>query len=99
MIIKGTSRTGPDVLGKYLGNADKNERIEVLEVKGTLAQDLVGALVEMDAYAEGTKCEKPLYHSMISPEPPFRLTPEQRESAIDALEKKLGLEGHARVVV
>jgi hypothetical protein len=99
MIIKGTARTGPDVLGKYLGNADKNERIEVLEVKGTLAQDLVGALVEMDAYAEGTKCEKPLYHSMISPEPPFRLTPEQRESAIDALEKKLGLEGHARVVV
>ncbi|MEI9994656.1 MAG: relaxase/mobilization nuclease domain-containing protein [Rhizomicrobium sp.] len=99
MIIKGKSITGPQALGPYLGNAEKNERVEVLEVKGTLAQDLVGALIEMDAYAEGTKCEKPLYHGKINPEPPYRLTPEQRSEAIDALEKKLGLEGHARVVV
>lgn len=99
MIIKGASRSGPDVLGPYLANAETNERVEVLEIRGTIAQDLVGALIEMDALAEGTNCEKPLYHAMISPEPPYRLTPEQRAQAIDTLERKLGFEGHACVVV
>lgn len=99
MIIKGKSRTGPEVLGPYLENAEKNERVSVLEIKGTVAQDLVGALQEMDAYAEGTRCDKPLYHAIISPEPPHRLTPEQRMEAVEALEKKLGFDGHARTVV
>ncbi|HUA76125.1 MAG TPA: relaxase/mobilization nuclease domain-containing protein [Acetobacteraceae bacterium] len=99
MIIKGKSRAGPQQLAKHLGNAEKNERVSLLEAKGTVAQDLRGALVEMDAYAAGTRCEKPLYHAAISPEPPHRLTPEQRSEAIDALEQRLGLVGHARVVV
>jgi hypothetical protein len=99
MIIKGKSRAGPIALAAHLGNAEKNERVTLLEVKGTVAQDLRGALVEMDACALGTRCERPLYHAAISPGPPHRLTPEQRQEAIDALEKKLGLQGHARVVV
>lgn len=99
MIIKGKSRTGPKELAAHLGNADKNERIQVLETRGTIASDLRGALIEMDAYAAGTRCEKGLYHAAISPEPPHRLTPEQRIEAIDALEAKLGLRGHARTIV
>ncbi len=99
MIIKGKSRTGPEVLGPYLTNTERNERAVVNEIKGTLAQDLPGALLEMDALAAGTKCQKPLYHAQINPEPPHRLTPEQITEAVDALEKRLGLEGHARVVV
>jgi Relaxase/Mobilisation nuclease domain len=99
LIIKGKSRSGPSALAAHLSNAEKNERVRLLETKGTVATDLRGALVEMDAYAAGTRCEKPLYHAAISPEPPHRLTPEQRAEAIDALEQTLGLEGHARVVV
>ena len=99
MIIKGKSRSGPAALAAHLGNAEKNERVSLLETRGTIAQDLRGALVEMDAYAAGTRCEKPLYHAAMSPEPPHRLTPEQRMEAIDALEAKLGLTGHSRVVV
>src|ERR1700748_616930 len=99
MIIKGKSRAGPQQLAKHLGNAAKNERVELLEPRGTVAQALRGALVEMDAYAAGTRCEKPLYHAAISPEQPHRLTPEQRQEAVDALETKLGLGGHSRVVV
>ena len=99
MIIKGKSRAGPAALAVHLGNAEKNERVSLLETRGTVAQDLRGALVEMAAYAAGTRCEKPLYHAAMSPEPPHRLTPEQRTEAIDALEEKLGLEGHARLVV
>src|SRR3984957_2057660 len=99
MIIKGKSRAAPQQLATHLGNAEKNERVSLVETRGTVAQDLRGALVEMDAYAVGTRCEKPLYHAAISPEPPHRLTDEQRGQAIDALEEKLGLAGHARVVV
>lgn len=99
MIIKGTSRAGPGALAAHLGNAEKNERVQLLETRGTVASDLRGALVEMDAVALGTRCQKPLYHAAMSPEPPHRLTPEQRTEAVDALEQKLGLDGHARVVV
>jgi hypothetical protein len=99
MIIKGKSRSGPAALAAHLGNAEKNERVSLLETRGTVSQELRGALVEMDAYAAGTRCEKPLYHAAMSPEPPHRLTPEQRMEAIDALEAKLGLTGHSRVVV
>jgi hypothetical protein len=99
MIIKGKSRSGPAALAAHLGNAEKNERVTLIEVRGTAASDLRGALIEMDAIAVGTKCSKPLYHAAISPEPPHRLKEAQRAEAIDALEDKLGLTGHARVVV
>ena len=99
MIIKGKSRSGPAALAAHLGNAEKNERVSLIETRGTVAQNLRGALVEMDAYGAGTRCQKSLYHAAISPEPPHLLTPEQRTEAIDALEKNLGLDGHARVVV
>jgi hypothetical protein len=99
MIIKGKSRTGPIALALHLSNAEMNERVQLMETRGTIAQDLRGALIEMDAYAAGTRCEKPLYHAAISPAPPHNLTPEQRAFAVDSLEKKLGLTGHARIVV
>jgi hypothetical protein len=99
MIIKGKSRAGPAALAAHLGNAEKNEKVSLVKVRGTVAQDLRGALVEMDAYAVGTRCEKSLYHAAMSPEPPHRLTPGQRAEAVEALEEKLGLAGHARVVV
>lgn len=96
MIIKGKARAGATALGAYLQNAEKNERVQVIDIKNTIAQDLTGALIEMAAYAEGTRCEKPLYHAIISPQPPYRLTREQQIEAVDALEEKLGLAGFAR---
>jgi len=99
MIIKGKSRAGPQQLATHLGNAEKNETVRLIETRGTIAQDLRGALIEMDAYAAGARCQRSHYHAAISPEPPHLLRPEQRTEAIDALEKKLGLDGHARVVV
>jgi hypothetical protein len=74
MIIKGKSRAGPQQLATHLGNAEKNERVSLIETRGTVAQDLRGALVEMDAYAIGTKCERSLYHAAMSPEPPHVLS-------------------------
>jgi len=99
MIIKGKSRAKPVSLTVHLSNETMNEHVALIETRGTVAADLHGALIEMAAVAAGTKCEKPLYHAAISPEPPHLLTPEQREEAVDALEKELGLDGHPRVIV
>jgi hypothetical protein len=99
MIIKGKSRAGPQQLAIHLANAEKNETVRLIETRGTIAQDMRAALVEMDAYAAGTRCRRSLYHAAISPEPPHVLTPEQRGEAIDALEARLGLDGRARLVV
>jgi hypothetical protein len=98
MIIKGASRSGGAALGNYLVNA-KNEDARVIEIRGTVANDPRGALLEMEAYAAGTRCEKPIYHAIISPEPPHRLTPDQMLDAVNTLEKRLGLERQPRVVV
>jgi hypothetical protein len=99
MIIKGKSRSGPRQLAAHLGNAEKNERVSLFEVRGVVAEDLRGALVEMDALAAGTRCEKPLYHAAISPAPPHKLTDRQIDIAVNSLELEMDLAGHPRVIV
>jgi hypothetical protein len=61
---------------------------------------LRGALKEMEAVASACpNCKRPFYHASINTRADERLTPEQREQAIDRLEKELGLTGQPRVVV
>ena len=55
----GGSRGGAAALGNYLESIGENESIRLIDVKGTAAQDITGALKEMEAYAEGTKCANP----------------------------------------
>lgn len=100
MIIKGKARAGSASLAKHLGDAEKNERVRVGEVRGTLAGDMRGAFEEMEDVAQATRCEKALYHAKISPAPDEDMTPEKWARAIAVLEENLGLsENHPRVVV
>ena len=99
MIINGQSRYGAKSLATHLMNRAKNERIELLDVRGCLSTDLRGALVEMEESAETTRCLKPLYHANIDPARNVTMTPEQWDRSIDTLEEKLGLRDHARAVV
>jgi hypothetical protein len=78
---------------------DTNERAEVKEIRGVVAQDLSGALREMEAVAAGARTNKPFYHGSINTRADERLTDEQRMYAIDKLEAALGLTGQPRVVV
>src|SRR5580693_8658569 len=78
---------------------DTNERAEVREITGVAAQDLRGALLEMEAVASGTRTTKPFYHASINTRADERLSDEQRAQAIDRLEEKLGLSGQPRIVV
>lgn len=99
MIVKGKSRNNAAQAGSYLLRQGKNERVELIETRGTLAQDVKGACVEMEALAAGSNAEKPFYHASINPAKGERLTPEQWEISTELLEKKLGLEGHQRIIV
>lgn len=78
---------------------DTNERAEVREIKGVAADNLRGALREIEAVSAGTRTSKPFYHASINTRADERLTDEQRAHAIDTLETKLGLTGQPRVMV
>ncbi len=98
MIIKGASRGAGGQLASYL-SSQKNERVHVLEISGTSARDLNGALREMDAARHATRSAKALYHAQVSPDREGSMTPEQWRHAADVLGKKLGLDGQPRAVV
>jgi len=97
MILKGSQRGSGADLAVHLSNEFDNERVEIAEVYGTVADDLMGAFAEFEAVAQGTKAEKYLYSLSINP--PDELTREQYFEAIDAIENRLGLSGQPRAVV
>lgn len=97
MILKGSARGGGADLALHLMNAFDNERIEVGQVRGTVADDVHGAFGEYEAIAAGTRCKKPLYSLSINPSAP--LSRERYLAAIDRIEKGLGLSGQPRAVV
>ncbi|MBE0613801.1 MAG: relaxase/mobilization nuclease domain-containing protein [Burkholderiales bacterium] len=97
MILKGSQRAGGADLAAHLLNEATNERIELAEVRGTVAGDLAGAFAEYEAVACGTRCKEPLYSLSINPSAP--LTREEYAAAIGHIEERLGLQGRARAVV
>ena len=99
MIIKGQSRARSRQLAEHLLRKEDNERIRLYETRGTVAQDVAGALKEMEAGAAAGKWKRPLYHASISPEIGKPLTDDQVRIAVDTLERKLGLTAQPRVVV
>ena len=100
MIIKGGGAGNVGFWGNHLQEAEKNERAEVVEIKGLAADDLKGALREMQAVAAGSRSQGNfMYQANMSPRIDEHLSPEQWQQAWDTLEKNLGLEGHQRVIV
>lgn len=99
MIIKGTSVAGAGRLEVHLTRVDENERVEIREFRGVASENLHDALHDMEAFAAGTRAEKPFYHASINTLASERLTEEQRAHGIETLERKLGLTGQPRIVV
>jgi hypothetical protein len=100
MIPKGNQRAGGQQLATHLLNAYDNDRVEVADVRGAIAQDLHGAFAEWYAEAKGTKCIKYLYSLSINPD--HTQGPFNREHYYDFIrrtEDKLGLSDQPRAVV
>ncbi len=100
MIIKGAPAGSVGFWTTHLERTDTNDAVNIRDVRGTLAQDLAGALREMQAVASGSRCRGNfMYQANINPLAHEELTPEQWVKAVDTLEKNLGLEDHQRVVI
>jgi hypothetical protein len=100
MIPKGNQRAGGQQLATHLLNSYDNDSVEVVDMRGAIAQDLHGAFAEWYAESKGTKCIQYLYSLSINPD--HRQGPFNREHYDDFIrrtEDKLGLSGQPRAVV
>lgn len=97
MILKGSQRGNGGDLAIHLMNGYDNERVEIAEIHGTVADDLHGAFAEFEAVAAGTRAKQPLYSLSINPSAP--LTRDQYHEAIAEIEQRLGLAGQPRAIV
>lgn len=99
MILKGSQRSGARQLGLHLLNARDNEHIEVHEVRGFMAGDVLGALQEAEAVSKGTRCKQPLFSVSLSPPAQEAVRAELFEKAIAEIEERNGLTGQPRIVI
>ncbi|WP_306169358.1 relaxase/mobilization nuclease domain-containing protein [Halomonas sp. MMSF_3323] len=101
MIPFGSQRGLGQDLATHLLNAHDNERVEVAEVRGAIADDLHGAMQEWEALAHSlTRCRNYLYSLSINPDPgQGPLTSAQYADFINRAEERLGLTGQPRAVV
>ncbi|MBN9037588.1 MAG: relaxase/mobilization nuclease domain-containing protein [Rhizobiales bacterium] len=98
MIFKGNQRGGARDLALHLMKAE-NEHIEVREIRGFVADTIIGALREAEAVSRGTKCRRFLYSLSLNPPARENVADSVFHSAVERIEAKLGLAGHPRVVV
>ena len=89
MIFKGNQRGGARDLALHLMKAE-NEHIEVREIRGFVADTIIGALREAEAVSRGTKCRRFLYS--------LSLNPPARENVADSVFHEKNGRRHAHCV-
>ncbi len=99
MILKGSQRGHGGELARHLMNARDNEHVELHEVRGFACDDLLGALLEAEAIAKGTRCTQPLFSLSLNPPQNEVVDIEVFETAIEQVEQKLGLDDQPRAIV
>lgn len=99
MILKGSQRGGGAQLARHLLNATDNDHVELHELSGFIAGDLLGAMKEAHAVSLGTRCQQFLFSLSLSPPPSANVSVDEFESAIAGIEAKMGLRGQPRAIV
>lgn len=99
MILKGNQRAYGRELALHLLNTRDNEHAVVHELRGFLADDLIGAFKEAEAISLGTKCEQYLFSLSLNPPKSARVSIAEFETAIAEIERRLGLTGQPRAIV
>jgi Ti-type conjugative transfer relaxase TraA len=99
MILKGNQRAYGKKLALHLLNVDDNEHVTVHELRGFTADDLIGALDEIEAISYGTKCKQYLFSLSLNPPSSATVSVAVFESTINDIERRLGLSGQPRAIV
>ena len=98
MILVGNQRGGARDLAAHLMKED-NERVEIHDLRGFVAQDLDGAFTESYAISRATKCKQYLYSLSLNPPKGESVSKQEFEQAIERVEVKLNLKGQPRAIV
>lgn len=98
MILHGNQRGGARDLAVHLMKPE-NEHIEVHSLRGFACEDLMGAFLESEALAEGTRCRQHLFSMSFNPPPGREVSTEDFERAVAQAEEALGLSGQPRAMV
>lgn len=98
MILVGNQRGGASDLAAHLLK-EENERVQVHEIRGFVADDLHGAFQESYALSRGTRCKQHLFSLSLNPPPDERVDIAVFEAAVDRIEERLGLTGQPRAIV
>ncbi len=100
MIIGANKRGNGGQLAAYLLNQGKNERAELLEMRGFAdTSNLKSALHCIELEAMQTKGEKPFYHCWLRLAEGESLTVAQWQKSFEAIEHRLHLQNQARVLI
>lgn len=98
MILVGNQRGGARDLALHLMKAE-NERVTIHEIRGFVADDLMGAYQESHAISMATRCKQHLYSLSLNPPKDAEASPELFVQTIDRAEERLGLTGQPRTIV
>ena len=99
MILNGNQRGHGRQLALHLMNASDNEHVTLHELRGFLADDLIGAFQEAEAISSGTKCQQYLFSLSLNPPQSQTVPVEVFEQTIAEIERRLGLSGQPRAIV
>ena len=91
MILKGNQRGGGRQMALHLLNVEVNEHVNVHEVRGFMADDVLGALNEAHALSKGTQCRQFMYSLSMNPPQDEKVSIQIFEETLDRIEEKLGL--------
>ncbi len=98
MILEGNQRGGAGDLALHLMK-DDNEHIEVFDMRGFVANDLMGAFKESYALRRSTRCKQHLFSLSLNPPPDEQVSTAAFEDAVQRVEAKLSLENQPRAIV
>lgn len=99
MILKGSQRGGPVQLAAHLLNDKENDHVTLHEVRGFVAADLRGAMIEAGAVAKGTRCRQPVFSLSLNPPKDAQPSLDDLVAAAERAESVLGLQGQPRAIV
>jgi hypothetical protein len=98
MILVGNPRGGGRDLAQHLMKTE-NERVEVAQLRGFIADNLDGAFRETYAISRGTRCQQYLFSLSLNPPKDAAVEDEAFFQAADRAEAKLDLTGQPRALV
>lgn len=99
MILKASQRGAAMQLGRHLLNTSDNEHVEVVGIRGFIADDVLSAMKEAEAVSLGTRCRQHLFSVSLSPPADVNVGMAAFDRALDKIETAHGLENQPRILV